>query len=335
MASFRKRAGRWQARIARKGHPDLTKTFASKDDAQRWARAVEREIDTGCFLPRQRPVDLTVSDVIKRYLGEVVPRLRGAGTEIVRLRTIDRHLGRYGLTSLSQSIVASYRDQRLKEVTPSTCLRELQTLSAMLAMAQREWQVIAANPVRGIRKPSPNRPRERRLTAEEQTRLLAALAPAKRLENGRWSKGIRNTWLKPFVELALESAMRRGELLALRWANVDLEKRVAFLPITKNGSARSVPLTGRAVDVLRCLPRSIDGRVFPLTANAIRQAWERARLNAGLPDFHLHDLRHEATSRLSERLNVLELGAVTGHRDLRMLQRYFHPDVQNLAKKLG
>ncbi|MEY4155652.1 MAG: hypothetical protein RJB64_373 [Pseudomonadota bacterium] len=303
MASFRKRAGRWQARITRKGHPDLTKTFASKDDALRWARAIEREIDTGSFLPRQCPVDLTLSDIIKRYVNEVVPRLRGACTETVRLKTIDRHLGRYMLTSLTSAVVAKYRDQRLEQVTASTALRELQTLSAMLTVAQREWQLVAGNPVQGIRKPSPNRPRERRIGAEEETRLMAALTPADRQEGGRWSKGTRNIWLKPFVQLALETAMRRGELLALRWEDIDLEKRTAFLPMTKNGTARTVPLTAIANEVLLGLPRSISGRVFPLTANAIRQAWERVRLNADLADLHLHDLRHEATSRLSERLN--------------------------------
>lgn len=214
MASFRKRAGRWQARIIRKGHPDLTKTFASKDDAQRWARAIEREIDTGSFLPRQCPVDLTLSHLIERYVSEVVPRLRGACTETVRLKTIDRHLGRYMLTGLTSAVVATFRDQRLKEVSASTCLRELQTLSAMLTVAQREWQLIGANPVQGIRKPSPNRPRERRLGAEEEVRLMAALTPANRRASGHWSKGTRNIWLKPFVLLALETAMRRGELLS-------------------------------------------------------------------------------------------------------------------------
>jgi integrase len=336
MASFRKRAGRWQARITRKGHLDLTKTFASKDDAQRWARAIEREIDTGSFLPRQCPVGLTLSDLIKRYISEVVPRLRGACTETVRLKTIDRHLGRYMLTSLTSAVVATFRDQRLKEVSASTCLRELQSLSSMLTVAQREWQLVADNAVQAVRKPSPNRPRERRLSAEEEVRLMAALTPpADRQASGRWSKGTRNIWLKPFIQLALECAMRRGELLSLRWEDVDLEKRTAFLVLTKNGTSRTVPLTSRAIEVLRELPRSIDGRVFPLSANAIRQAWERARRNAGLSDLHLHDCRHEATSRLAERLNVLELGAVTGHKDLRMLARYHHPDPANLAKKLA
>jgi hypothetical protein len=77
MAGFLKRSGRWQARITRKGHPDLTKTFAFKDNAQRWARAIEREIDARSFLPRQCPVGLTLSDLIKRYVSEGVPHFRG------------------------------------------------------------------------------------------------------------------------------------------------------------------------------------------------------------------------------------------------------------------
>jgi len=105
--------------------------------------------------------------------------------------------------------------------------------------------------------------------------------------------------------------------------------------MTKNGYARHVPLSLAATQVLKELPRSIDGRVFPLTPNAVRQAWSRACLTAGLNDLHLHDLRHEATSRLAERLNVLELAAITGHRDLRMLSRYTHPRAEALAVKIG
>lgn len=335
MASFRKRSGRWQARITRKGHADLTKTFTSKEHAQKWARAIEREIDTGSFLPQQRTADQTLSILIKRYRQEVVPKFRGAATEHIRLQTIERHLGKLQLTALNTAAITAYRDLRLKEVTGSTCLRELQTLSAMLTTAQREWQLIANNPVQGIRKPSPNRARERRLTQEEEIRLMAAVTPAQRLSNGQWSKGIRNIWLKPLVQLALLTAMRRGELLALRWQNVNIAKRTAFLPFTKNGDSREIPLTTTAIQILIALPKSIDGRVFPLTVEAVKQSWNRARISADLCDLHLHDLRHEATSRLAERLNVLELAAITGHRDLKMLNRYTHLRAEDLAIKLG
>lgn len=335
MASFRKRSGRWQARVSRRGFPDAVKTFATREDAQKWARSVERQFDVGDFLPQQRSSSLTLRDLIERYRSEVVPKLRGASTEHVRLSTIARLLGHHQATALAPNAVAQYRDIRLKSVTPSTCLRELQTLSALLTVALREWQVIDGNAVAGVKKPSANRPRDRRLERAEEARLLQALTPAQRQPDGRWSRGIRNPWLKPLFELALQTAMRRGELLSLRWQHVHLEKSTAFLPETKNGHPRAVPLSPAAVALLAGLPRSIDGRVFPLSANAVRQAWNRARLRADLPDLHLHDLRHEATSRLAERLNVLELAAVTGHRDLTCLKRYHHPRAEDLARKLG
>ncbi len=130
--------------------------------------------------------------------------------------------------------------------------------------------------------------------------------------------------------------MRRGELLALRWENVDTKKRTAYLPMTKNGDARTVPLSSRAVSVLETLPRSIEGHVFPISENALKLAFVRAVKVAGIKDLHFHDLRHKATSRLAEKLsNVLELSAVTGHKDLRMLKRYYHPRAADLARKLG
>lgn len=335
MANFRKRSGNWQARVSRKGHADLTKTFASMEDARKWARAIERELDTGTFLPSQHAKSLTLRELIDRYLAEVVPNLRGAETELIRLKTISRQLGHIRLNALNATTIAAFRDKRLKEASASTCLRELQTLSAMLGVAQREWQLIAANPVANIRKPSPNKARDRRLSAEEETRLMLALTPAQRRSDGRWSKGTRNVWLKPLVQLALETAMRRGELLSLRWENIDLLRRTAFVPLSKNGFARTIPLTSVAVKLIQSLPRSIDGSIFPLTPDAVKQAWGRARTSADLPDLHFHDLRHEAASRLADKLNVLELASVTGHRDLRMLQRYVHVKAETLALKLG
>jgi integrase len=130
--------------------------------------------------------------------------------------------------------------------------------------------------------------------------------------------------------------MRRGELLSLTWDNVDLKKQIAFLPETKNGETRTVPLSSRAVAVLEALPRSIGGKVFPTTPAALKKAFERACAGAGITNLHFHDLRHEATSRMSEKLpNLIELAAVTGHKDLRMLKRYYHPRAEDLARKLG
>jgi integrase len=140
-----------------------------------------------------------------------------------------------------------------------------------------------------------------------------------------------------FVALAIETGMRRGELLGLLWDNVDLERRTAFLPVTKNGESRGVPLSNRAVEVLRALPPSTNGRVFgELTREALKQSFNRAARRTGITGLRVHDLRHEATSRLFEKgLNVMEVAFVTGHKTLQMLKRYTHLSVTDLATTLG
>ncbi|MEO5337337.1 MAG: site-specific integrase [Magnetospirillum sp. WYHS-4] len=165
---------------------------------------------------------------------------------------------------------------------------------------------------------------QQRLKKGEQDRLLEAC------------RASRSTWLAPIVVLAMETGMRLGEIVGLQWENVDFGSRVAALPMTKNGTRREVPLSSRAIVTLRKLPRSIDGRVFPITDEAVKRAWRAATTRADIEDLRFHDLRHEATSRLFEKgLDTMEVAAVTGHKTLTMLRRYTHLKAADLAKKLG
>lgn len=146
----------------------------------------------------------------------------------------------------------------------------------------------------------------------------------------------RNPWIKPMVILAIESAMRRGELLSMRWGNVNLNEQFVHLEDTKNGESRNVPLSSRAIETLKALPRALDGRVLPITPEALKNAFERARKRANLEHFNFHDLRHEAVSRLFERgWNVMEVAAVSGHKDLQSLKRHTNLKASDLAKKMG
>jgi integrase len=117
---------------------------------------------------------------------------------------------------------------------------------------------------------------------------------------------------------------------------VNLKKRTAHLPKTKNGEARTMPLSSRAVATLENLPRNLDGRVFGTTYEGIHQAFVRACRRAGIADLRFHDLRHEATSRLFEKgFNPMEVSAITGHKTLQMLKRYTHLRAEDLAKRMG
>jgi integrase len=139
------------------------------------------------------------------------------------------------------------------------------------------------------------------------------------------------------IIFAIETGMRRGKVLSLCWDNVHLGKRHVHLLDTKNGASREVPLSPQALELLRELPRNIgsDQDVFPLHFEALKSSWRRACCSAGIIDLRFHDLRHEATSKFFEKgLNVMEVAAITGHKDPRMLQRYTHLRAEKLALKL-
>lgn len=327
MASFRQRGGKWQARVLRKGHPDQTKTFETKADAEKWARSVESEIDKGQFVNFSEAQRISLGDVIARYLVEVTPTMKGATEDTIRLKAMMRKpIARWSMANLSAARIATYRDARLKEVSGGTVIRELAYLSSIINHARREWGINVPNPVQMVRKPQSPQARTRVLTEEEITKLITALEPT----------GRRSHWTKPAVQLALYTAMRRGELLALRWEHIDLQGRTAFLPDTKNGDSRTVPLSSFAVQVLAELPRNINGLVIPVKYFTLDAAFKRGVHRAGLNGVRFHDLRRTAITRMAEKLpNVIELAAVSGHKSLMVLKRYYRPTAAELAQKLG
>jgi integrase len=327
MASFRQRGGKWQARVLRNGYPDQTKTFESKADAEKWARSVESEIDKGHFVSINEAQRTTLGNTIARYLVEVTPTMKGAAEDTIRLKAIMRKpIARWSMANLSAAHIATYRDERLKEVSAGTVIRELAYLSAIINHARREWGINVLNPVQMVRKPQSPQARSRVLIDEEVAKLLQALEPI----------GRRSHWTKPAVQLALATAMRRGELLTLKWENVDLQSRTVFLPDTKNGDSRTVPLSSVAVQVLAELPRHISGFVIPVKYFTLDAAFKRGVRRAGLDGVRFHDLRRTAITRMAEKLpNVIELAAVSGHKSLMVLKRYYCPTAAELAKKLG
>lgn len=355
MASIIKRKNKageivgWQVKIRRDGYPPQSKTFKSKREADDWALDQERDMSHGSWRDRSSADSTTFYKLLERYNKDVTPTKRGADTEKVRIGTLQRDdLAKYKLSALSPMVLADWRDRRLAAgCAGSTVNRELNVISAVFNYARKELMIAVENPVAGIRRPPTEQGRERRLEDDEETRLLAALeehsGEQKRADGKKYRVGTKNRFIKPVVRFAIETAMRRGEILALAWENVDLQKRTAYLPRTKNGDSRTVPLSSRAIAVLEELKTERDGvkplcvgRVFPVTENALKLSFRRAAVRAGITNLHFHDLRHEATSRLAELLpNLIELAAVTGHKDLRMLKRYYHPRAEDLARKLG
>ena len=326
MASFRQHGNGWQSRIRRRGYPDITKTFGNKADAEKWARAVESQLDTGQPVTATEAKRITLGDLIARYLVEVTPSMKGASEDTIRLNAMLRKpIARWSMMNLNAACIATFRDERLKEVGAGTVIRELAYLSAIINHARREWGIGVPNPVQMVRKPASPQARARVLDEDEVTRLLLALEPS----------GRRNGWTKPAVQLALATAMRRGELLSLQWEHVDTHSKTAFLSDTKNGESRIVPLSSAAVQVLTELPRHNSGMVIPVKFFTLDAAFKRACRRAGLENVRFHDLRRTAITRMAEKLpNLIELAAVSGHKSLMVLKRYYRPTATALALKL-
>jgi len=322
LASIMKRNGRYTARIRRQGTPLQTKTFDHLSDARRWAVETERQIDLGHLITN----DCTVGQLLERYGREVTPTKRGFYVEKYIVSGLRRTwLSDIWLSKLNSGHLARYRDERLSEVGASACNRDLSIISHAIRIAMSEWGFnLPGNPAANLRKPPQPKGRTRRLEGDEGQRLMMACQASD------------NPYLAPLVALAIETAMRRGELLGLDWDDLHLDQNYVHLAVTKNGTSRDVPLSPVARQTIEALPRSISGRVIPVHPEALKGLWNRATRRADIMDLRFHDLRHEATTRFFEKgLGVMEVAAITGHKDLRMLQRYVQLRPEDLARKLG
>lgn len=324
MASIRYHRGKYQARIRRQGMNPLTKTFTVRKDALEWARLMEVKADRR-DLPQDTKVlrTITLGDLVRRYRDEVTVLKRAWKTETDSLNAFLRHaICARKLSELGKKDFADYRDERLPAIQPSSLRRQLDPIQNMFDVAKEEWGLpIQANPVKALNFRAPSNSRERRLNGTEWDQLLSAAEAA------------RNPYVTDVMRLAKETGMRRSELLRVEGRDVDLARRTLHIPKTKNGHARTIPLSREAVAILQ--PYQEEGQLFPITANALRLAWERVRRRAGIKDFRFHDLRHETISGLFERgLTTPEVALISGHRDPRMLFRYAHAMRAQIIDKL-
>lgn len=325
MGTIRRRGDyQFQAQVRRAGYPPQSQTFENRRDAEKWVRSIERDMDTGAFIPSSKARKTTILDIAERYREQLLPSHKGIRQEECRLRAVENKFGKYHLSAVTPEMVATWRDELTKRLSPQTVKHYLSALSRLYKAADRDFGIPLplGNPVNRIRMPAVSNSRDRRFEAGEEARLMAELNRS------------RSKWLKHVVLLALETAMRRGELLALSWEHVNLKDRVLYLPDTKNGSPRAVPLSSIGISILKTIPRQISGKVFDTSETAITEGFQRAAKRANLANFRFHDLRHEATTRLAEKYQEHELRKVTGHKSASMLTRYYHPRAEDLAKKL-
>lgn len=350
MASIRKHRDKYQVQIRRQGFPPLSKSFLKLSDAKEWARLMETKADRKELGPDRRALaTITLASLVERYRDEILPKNKGGDVETIMLDAFLRHpICKKSLSDLSSSDFAAYRDDRLSEtddksercfskglarkaITAKSVKRLLSPIQHMFALAIEEWGVpLKENPLANFKLRVIDNKRQRRLLEGERDKLLEA------------GKKTQNPLVMLIVRLALETAMRRGEILALRWRDIDLERRSVTIREAKNGHSRIIPLTSAAIAVLveakgltTTEKIAKNGLIFPIAPNALLLSWNRLVGRAKIDDLHFHDLRHEAISRLFELgLTVPEVASISGHRTLGQLMRYAHANQSSIRAKL-
>jgi integrase len=323
MGCVRKRGKSWNAQVRIAGWRSFTKSFKSKSDAKLWIDELERKLHSAPIpdIPIDRKIAL--GELLIKFADEVSPSHKGCVAETCRLKSIARRwIGELDIRYLTKQHFIQYRDDRMTLVTGSSVGSELALMKRVLDTAVKKWGYgIPYNPIKDIEFPKGSTARTRRLVGDEKERLLTAASSQ------------RNIYIASIIEFAIETGMRRSEILKLRWCDVDLENGFASLYDTKNGEDRRVPLTRRCIEVLQTVPQT-DEQVFPISATCLRLAWNRTRNKVGITDLRFHDLRHEAVSRFFEMgMSVPEVALISGHKDVRQLFRYTHLNPENVFKK--
>jgi len=285
---------------------------------------VELEMERGIFESTATAERTLVSELLQRFWDDVASNYKSADVTQYSIGYLKKVLGHIHLIDLSVDVARDFKEYRLGLVSGDTVRKEMSLLKRMIDYAMQEWNIHLpkGNPFDKLSLPPKGKARERRLISGE-------------FEIIKREAEVYGGYIGVIFQLAVETAMRRGEIINLCWKHINLEKRTAFLPETKNGSSRTVPLSLRAIQLFSGLERT-DEKVFPINGDSVGKAFRRVTDRAGIEDLRFHDLRHEATSRLFEKgLQLMEVSAITGHKDLAMLKRYTHLDAEKLALKLS
>ena len=304
------------ALVRRKGFKTVVKSFRTKSEAKKWGRAIERELDLGNYNDFSEAQRLTLADLFTRYLREDKhKKIKSWRMHEFRIGILLKDtISDTNLLRLSSRHLSEFKDRKRKEVGPSTYNKYLSLISVVIETARKDWGIyLADNPVRNADREREPRPRDRSLTAEEYQRLLQVCDTLKQERFRRGDTAI-HLYLKSMIIFSVETAIRQGELLAMHYDQFNFEKRTLYIPETKNGEPRTIPLSTKAIKVIQSVPRRLDGKVFPLTIDMLEYHFKVARYKANIKGFRWHDLRRHACSLLFEKgLSVPEVQLFSGH----------------------
>ncbi len=320
---------RFTAEIRLKGYPVQSATFKKKTDADKWIQDTESAIREGRHFKTTQAKKHTVSDMIERYLATANLNKVQQGHIGLHLKRWCEEIGYLTLADITANDIITVQEKLLTESvngkprSQSTVLKYVVSLNTVFNIAISNWGWIKESPMNGVKKLTPSRGRIRYLSDDERDRLLSACKQSK------------NKMLYVCVVLAIATGMRQGELMGLRWCDIDLKNGVAILHETKNGEKRRVKIAKDALTLLvdylgNVTPLNQDALLFPSKTKPqqpieLKKAWQTALKNAQIDNFHWHDLRYCTASYLAmNNTSLTAIAEILGHKTLSMVKRYAH-----------
>ena len=327
MATVRKRGNRWRVEVYRDGKRK-SKTCSTKTEAILWGAEEEKKLE---LIANGMQPETLFSDVIKRYLNEITPTKRGEKHEFNRLTRFLRHpiTDKY-ISDVTRQDLELWIKERLETVKGESVRRELSTIGHIFKVAVERWGYIQNSPMTGLQQPQASKPRTQRFTQEDIDEIIKVSGYNESLKTTKARTGAA-------MLFAVETAMRAGEICGLTWDNVNLERKTAYLPMTKNGSSRTVPLSKNAVRILERLRDEIEqgNTCFQVKSNILDATFRKLKKTANREYLHFHDTRREALTRLAKKVDVMTLAKISGHKDIRILQNvYYAPNMEEVAELL-
>lgn len=311
----------YRVKVRLKGYPAQSATFQRLTDAKKWASATESAIREGRHFKTAEAKKHTFDDLLARYYKEILPGYNEKEQQERKFK-LDWWGNRLGPLALSDINAAKINEVKADlTAAPATVNKYLMNLSHAFNIALIQWEWLEINPVIKVKSPKLPRGRVRFLDDAERERFLTACRESS------------NGWLYPCVILALSTGMRQGELMGLKWPDVNLKDGFIILHETKNGDRRRVPLAGHALELLRdhAKVRRLDtdllfpGKTCKSKPIDLRKPFKTALKTAEITDFHWHDLRHCTASYLAMNgASLAEIAEILGHKTLQMVKRYAH-----------
>lgn len=328
MGTIRKIQDKYRAEIAKCG-VRKSKRFKTKAEAQQWIFEEERKIEENAKGGIKN--DVLFSDAIIRYQKEVSPLKKTATEEIRRLnRVLSEPIANLYISDITKNDIHKWMDdRRATGAKESSVKRELTILSNIFKYSVERWDYIIKNPMLGVEQPSSIPPRNQRLTKEELD-LLA--------EKSGYNESLKTPRSRCVgcLFFAIETGMRLSEIKYLTWDRVFLDKKIVYLPDTKNGSPRVVPLSKTAIDILKRFEElKIDDFDNVFKVKALTNTFNKFKQRIGLDHITFHDSRREACSRMAKKVDVMTLAKISGHKDIKiLLNTYYAPDMSDVADLL-